>query len=207
MMFISRFHGMATLASAACLLLLIGCTSQPIVEPINIASSDAIEDYRIGAGDTIRVDVWQNSALSITVPVRPDGKISVPLAGDVIVGDKTTEEAKGAVTQLLSNFVLDPVVTIIVLKIGSNRFRSRVRVTGAVERQLSTQHTPGMTVLDLVLEAGGVTEFASLNRAVLYRKTGERITLNLHAILNRGELKTNYTLAPGDIISVPEKGF
>ena len=165
------------------------------------------EDYRIGSGDTLAINVWRNEDLSVSVPVRPDGKISVPLAGDVAVGNRTPEEVSAAITQKLAKYIRDPFVTVIVTGLQSGEFRNRVRVTGAVQRPVSLPYRPGMTVLDLVLEAGGVNEFANPGRASLYRKDGSSHTIRLDRILKRGELKTNYDLRPGDIVTVPQSAF
>lgn len=165
------------------------------------------DEYRIGVGDNLRINVWRNEDLSVDVPVRPDGKISVPLAGDVLVGDKTPEEVAAVLTQSLATFIRDPYVTVIVTDMGSDQFRSRVRVTGAVNNPLSLPYRQGMTVLDLVLEAGGVNEYASPNRSVLFRRNGDRININLDRILKRGDMETNFPLRPGDVITIPERAF
>ena len=165
------------------------------------------DEYRIGVGDNLRINVWRNDDLSADVPVRPDGKISVPLAGDVLVGGKTPEEVSAELTKSLATYIRDPYVTVIVTDMGSDQFRSRVRVTGAVNNQLSLPYRQGMTVLDLVLEAGGVNEFSSPNRSVLYRRNGDRININLDRILKRGDMATNFPLRPGDVITVPERAF
>jgi len=170
-------------------------------------SASYTTDYRIGSGDTLAINVWRNDDLSVAVPVRPDGKISVPLAGDVAVGDRTPEEVSAAITQKLAKYIRDPFVTVIVTGLESGEFRNRVRVTGAVQRPVSLPYRPGMTVLDLVLEAGGVNEFASPGRANLYRKDGSSHTIRLDRILKRGELATNYDLRPGDIVTVPQSAF
>ncbi len=164
-------------------------------------------EYRIGVGDTLSINVWRNEDLSVDVPVRPDGKVSVPLAGDVVVGNKTPEEVATDITERLATFIRDPYVTVIVTEMGSDQYRSRVRVTGAVEEPLSLPYRQGMTVLDIVLEAGGTTEFANEGGAVLYRRSGERLDIRLNRILHRGEMATNYPLQPGDVVTVPERAF
>ena len=194
-------------AIVACLLI-IGCTSKTAPPP---ASDDTpfsfADEYRIGVGDALSINVWRNPDLSVSVPVRPDGKISVPLAGDVVVGNKTPEEVSATITENLGAFIRDPYVTVIVTSMGSDDFRSRVRVTGAVNSPYSAPYRQGMTVLDVVLDSGGVTEFANLNRVVLYRQSGERIDIDLKGILNKGDMRTNYALRPGDVITVPERAF
>lgn len=182
-----------------------GTAPPPSAELLEEHSFD--DEYRIGVGDTISVSVWRNADLSVTVPVRPDGKVSVPLVGDVDVGNKTPEEVSKEITGSLATYIRDPFVTVIVTDMGSDEYRSRVRVTGAVGRPVSLAYRQGMTVLDLVLEAGGVTEFASASRAVLYRRSGDRIEVDLNRILNKGDMSTNYPLRPGDVVTIPERVF
>lgn len=165
------------------------------------------DEYRIGVGDNLRVDVWRNPDLSVAVPVRPDGKITVPVVGDVTVGDLTPEEVSGKIESVLEEYIRDPVVTVTVTGMGSNEYLSRVRITGAVGAPSSMPYRPGMTILDAVLEAGGVTEFGSANRAVLYRASGDRLDVRLDRILENGDMATNYTLRPGDILTVPQRAF
>ena len=165
------------------------------------------EEYRVGVSDTLNIQVWRNPDLSVQVPVRPDGKISVPLAGDVMVGHKTPEEVAADITEKLATFIRDPYVTVIVTDMGSDQYRSRVRVTGAVNNPVSLPYRQGMTVLDVVLEAGGITEFANAGRTTLFTRAGERKDIALDRILKRGEMATNFTLGPGDVITVPERAF
>ncbi|WP_070988386.1 XrtA/PEP-CTERM system exopolysaccharide export protein [Halofilum ochraceum] len=195
----------------ASVLVLAGCTSMstmPDDDPN--AQSARVENYRIGPADMVQVDVWRNPDVSVTTPVRPDGMISVPLVGDVRAGGRTPEELAEVVEQALGYYIRDTEVTVIVTELNSHEYLYRVRVTGAVETPLSMAFRPGMTVLDLVLEAGGMTEFASPNRSRLYRSDGkERRTypVRLDDILADGDLTTNYTLRPGDIVAVPERLF
>lgn len=193
---------LATLALSA-------CATQVTTAPPSDAgpATDFADEYRIGVGDSLRVNVWRNDDLSVAVPVRPDGKISVPLAGDVMVGGKTPEEVAGTITERLSTFIRDPYVTVIVTNVASDEFRSRVRVTGAVENPLSIPYRQGMTVLDLVLEAGGTNEYANANRSVLFRRNGDRVSINLNRILKLGDMQTNLNLRPGDVLTIPERAF
>ena len=133
--------------------------------------------------------------------------VSVPLAGDVMVGGKSPTEVGSAITQSLSTYIRDPYVTVIVTDMGSDQYRSRVRVTGAVSTPRSLPYRQGMTVLDLVLEAGGPTEFAATRSTVLYRRNGDRLDIDLNGILKRGDMATNHSLRPGDVITVPERVF
>ena len=178
----------------------------PTSDDANCGSGEA-SDYRIGVGDNLAINVWRNKDLSVTVPVRPDGKISVPLAGDVTVSERTPEEVGAAITQKLAKYIRDPFVTVIVTDVGSDQYRSRVRVTGAVQRPVSLPYRQGMTVLDIVLEAGGANKFANLSNASLFRCDGTRLSVRLDRILKRGDTSTNYPLSPGDTVTIPQSAF
>lgn len=168
------------------------------------------QQYRIGPDDQLQVNVWRNPELSVSVPVRPDGMITVPLIGDVEAGGKTTEEVAANIEDGLDKYLRSPRVAVIVTDLRSDDYSSRIRVTGAVENPVSIPYRQGMTVLDAVLEAGGLTEFAAANRAKLYRRsegdTGVR-QVRLRDILEGGELDTNVALKPGDVVTVPERLF
>jgi len=180
----------------------VPATASSSTEPA--AAAAFVSEYKIGIGDQLDVRVWRNPDLSVVVPVRPDGRISVPLAGDLMVGDETPEAVSKLIAERLSNYIRDPNVTVIVVETGP---RYRVRVTGAVETPSSLAYSQGMTVLDAVLEAGGVTEFANLKRAVLYRASGESLPIELDRILKRGDMSTNHLIGPGDTLTVPERAF
>jgi polysaccharide biosynthesis/export protein len=168
------------------------------------------EVYRIGVDDQLQVAVWRNPELSVSVPVRPDGRLSVPLIGDVMAGGRTPEEVAEDIEKQLAAYVRDPKVAVILTELRSHEFISRVRVTGAVRNPVSIPYRQGMTVLDAVLEAGGVNEFAVGNRTRLYRRGDSevrRIEVRLADILGRGELETNVPVRPGDVITVPERAL
>ena len=200
--------------SIMALLILIftsGCstTSEP---PVNINEGISIKkvEYRIGVDDVVSINVWGNEELSVEVPVRPDGKISMPLIGDVQAGNRTPKVVANEIKRRLSAYVREPNVTVMLTQLNSHQYLSRVRVTGAVETPLSIPYRQGMTVLDAILEAGGVNEFASVNSTKLYRKhEGKTVVydIKLGNILNKGELSTNHYLKPGDIVTVPERLF
>jgi len=188
---------------------LCACTSQ-WTEPTDITGDWVLEEYRIGVGDVVSVDVWGNPNLSSEVPVRPDGMISMPLIGDIRAGGLTAEELSASITQELSKDIRNPEVAVILSELHSHEYLSRIRVTGAVVDTISINHRQGMTVLDAILEAGGVTEFASPDNTTLFRKKGGdtmQLRVQLNRIMKRGDLSTNYELSPGDIISVPERLF
>lgn len=175
-----------------------------------VSAAKAAEEYKIGVDDIVSVNVWKNPDLSVRVPVRPDGNISVPLIGDVNVGGKTPSQVSAIITERLSAYMREPQVTVILAELKSHEFLSRVRITGAVAKPISVAYRQGMTVLDAVLEAGGVSKFAAPDSTKLYRKEGDKsqvLDVNLNRILKQGDLSTNYPLQPGDIITVPERAF
>ncbi|MGD8525403.1 MAG: polysaccharide biosynthesis/export family protein [Thioalkalispiraceae bacterium] len=167
-------------------------------------------EYRIGVDDTIDINVWKNSELSVSVPVRPDGKVSMPLIGDVNAAGYSPQQVANNIEKQLSRYIRDPNVTVIVTGLQSHEYLTRLRITGAVANASSINYRQGMTVLDAILAAGGVNEFAAPNRTKLYRKIDNKtrvINIYLGDILYDGELSTNINLRPGDIITVPERLF
>ncbi|MCG6118433.1 MAG: polysaccharide biosynthesis/export family protein [Aquimonas sp.] len=170
---------------------------------------DFTDLYKIGVDDRLQISVWRNPELSVTVPVRPDGRISVPLIGDVSAGGRAPEEVARDIEEQLATYIRDPKVAVILTELRSHEFISRVRVTGAVRTPVSIPHRQGMTVLDAVLQAGGINDFAAPNRARLFRKGAsgdtETINIRLGAILGGGDLGTNLAVEPGDVITVPER--
>jgi len=183
---------------------------EKIQRALTIETRDSVDQYILGATDVVQVSVWRNEDLSIAVPVRPDGKISVPLVGDVQASGRTPEELATNIKASLAEYIREPQVSVVVTSMGSHEFTDRVRVTGAVRQPLSVPHRSGMTVLDVFLSAGGANEFAALNDAMLYRKLdGEvvAIPVNVDDILSKGEVTTNYSMRPGDILTIPERRF
>lgn len=191
-----------------------GCGTAAIQDDRDDASArlaGAIDGiYRIGVDDMVQISVWRNPELSVTVPVRPDGRISVPLIGDVQAGGLTPMEVGNTVKEKLSAYIRDPNVAVILTQLRSHEFLSRVRVVGAVRNPRSITHRQGMTVLDAILEAGGVNDFAAPDRTKLHRKINAKpqvIGIKLGNILTQGTLETNLELQPGDVITVPERLF
>lgn len=199
----------ASVLRALCLpLLLAGCASSGTVATGAPPAATSADDYLIGVDDMVQVSVWRNPELGITAPVRPDGKISVPLVGDVVAGGRTPDAVAKDLQEKLGAYVREPQVTVILTELRSHEYLSRVRVTGAVRQPVSIPYRQGMTVLDAVLAAGGVTEFAAPNRSSLHRKAGDSSQaygVLLNDILENGNLSTNYKVAPGDVITVPER--
>ena len=195
-------------------LILSGCASDLISANSNLvksqSASQATPQYYIGVDDTIRINVWKNPDLSVTVPVRPDGKVSMPLIGDVKAAGLAPENVASNVKKRLASFVRNPNVTVMVTGLKSHMYLTRIRITGAVRKASSLNYRQGMTILDAILEVGSITDFASPNNTKLYRNINGKtrvIQIHLGDILNDGKLETNIDLRPGDIITVPERIF
>ncbi|HSC68106.1 MAG TPA: XrtA/PEP-CTERM system exopolysaccharide export protein [Cellvibrio sp.] len=192
------------------LVVVIGCSNSKTVQIPEASDASVLAEYKIGVGDALSVNVWRNPELSINVPVRPDGKISMPLIGDVMAAELTTDQLSQNITKSLTTYIKSPQVTVIVVNPSSSDFQRRVRITGAVANPQSIPYREGMTVLDLVLLAGGPNPFASANKAKLYRKVNNELKvypIKLDDLINDGDVETNYTLQPSDIVTVPERSF
>lgn len=193
------------------LLVLLGaCSSSKSVAPPPVADTQVLSEYLIGVGDALQISVWRNPELSLAVPVRPDGKVSMPLIGDIMAANLTATQLSANIVKSLSGYVKSPQVTVIVANPSSSDFQRRVRITGAVRSPQSIPYREGMTVLDLVLLAGGPNEFASSNKAKLYRNINGELkmySVKLDDLINKGKVDTNYALQPSDIVTVPERAF
>jgi polysaccharide export outer membrane protein len=171
-------------------------------------SSTVSPDYMIGPGDTLQVFVWRNPDLSVTVPVRPDGKISTPLVEDMTAVGKTPSGLARDIEKALSEYVKSPQVNVIVT-IPVSVF-SQIKVIGQVLKPQSVPYREGMTVLDALLAVGGLGQFAAGNRAHIARIVNGKeqdIKVKLDALVNGGEMQQNLKLLPGDVLVVPESRF
>jgi len=191
---------------------LIGCaTTQPnLPAETEYDSSVLIKSYRIAVDDKLTINVWKNPELSISEPVRPDGKISLPLVGDVMAAGLTPEELAAVIEKRLANYVKAPNVTVILTMLKGHEFLSRVRVTGSVAKDISMPYHQGMTVLDAILEAGSVDVYANPNQTKVHRRTkkgSETYDIYLKDIMEKGDMTTNIKLMPGDIVTVPQSVF
>lgn len=165
-------------------------------------------DYIIGPGDTIQVFVWRNPELSVTVPVRPDGKISTPLVENMGAIGKSPSQLARDIEKILGEFVRTPQVNIIVSNAISTF--SQVKVVGQVKAPQALPYRAGLKVLDVVLATGGLTDFAAGNRAKILRSVdghSKEIKIRLGDLMNHGDLRQNIELRPGDVFIVPQSVF
>lgn len=169
-----------------------------------------VKSYKMSVGDQIQINVWKNPELSLSEPIRPDGKISMPLTGDVMAVGRTPEELAKEIEKLLASYIKSPNVTVILTNLRGHEFLSRIRVTGSVAKNTSMSYHQGMTMLDAVLEAGGVDIYADSNHTKLHRRSTEgslTYDIRLEDMMQQGDMQTNILLLPGDIITVPERRF
>jgi polysaccharide biosynthesis/export protein len=165
-------------------------------------------DYIIGPGDALQVFVWRNPELSVTVPVRPDGKISTPLVQDMVAVGKNPSQLASDLEKVLSEYVRSPQVYVIVTQPISTY--SQVKVVGQVQRPQAVPFREGMKVMDVLLAVGGLSEFAAGNRAKIVRGEGGKgseIRVRLADLMNKGDMRQNVVLKPGDVIIVPQSMF
>jgi polysaccharide export outer membrane protein len=173
-----------------------------------VQATTVAEDYLIGPGDSVQVFVWRNPDLTVTVPVRPDGKISTPLVEDMVAVGKTPSTLARDIEKALAEYVKSPQVNVIVTMPAS--VFSQVKIIGQVLRPQSLAYRDGMTVLDAVLAVGGLGQFAAGNRAHLVRKVDGKeqdIKIKVEALVNNGDMRQNLPLRPGDVLVVPESRF
>lgn len=189
-------------------LVLAGCASSGVIDGQGPEITYKREAYVIGIGDQLRVDVWRNQELTRDLIVRPDGLITMPLMGDMQAEGETPEELAAAISNELGVIIISPEVSVTVTNPVSVAYQYRVRAMGQVNEAVSIAFVDGMTVVDLVLAAGGISPFGAGNRAVLNRETPDgyvEYRVRLDDILNKGDIQTNYPLQPSDILTVPEK--
>jgi polysaccharide export outer membrane protein len=199
----SRVAGVAALAGA---LLLAGCASSGLPPAPKQAQTS---DYRyvIGPLDTVNIVVWRNPELTTSVPVRPDGRITTPLAEDVQAIGRSPSELARDIEKSLANFVRDPAVTVVVTGF-QGPFDQQVRVIGEATRPAALPYRTGMTVLDAMIQVGGLTDFANGNGAVLVRPgQGKQYGVRLRDLIGRGDINANVDLLPGDVIIIPQSWF
>lgn len=214
----SQSMTLRSIAAAIAALLLAACGSTEILgssEELRAAPRTAEEvaatspDYLIGPLDQLEVFVWRAPELSTKVTVRPDGRISTPLVEDMVAAGKTPSQLSGDIEKALLEYVKSPEVTVIVSDFSST-FDQQVRVLGEAQKPIALPYQSGMTVLDVMVAVGGLTEFAAGNRAVLIRGKGEErksYRLKLDDLLRKGNISANVPVLPGDVILIPESVF
>lgn len=192
---------------AALLVALAGCASSKFpAAPATVASDDY--SYIIGAGDNLSIQVWRNPELSMSVPVRPDGKIAAPLVDEMVVQGKTSVQVARDVEQQLGKYVRDPVVTVIVTGFVGP-YSEQIRVVGEAARPQFLPYKQKMTLLDVMIAVGGLTDFASGNSATILRTAegNKQYSVRLKDLIKGGDVSANAEMRPGDILIIPQSLF
>lgn len=186
---------------------LAGCASGQYPAAPAVAATPSY-NYIIGPGDSLSISVWRNPELSSSVQVRPDGKISTPLVDELVAQGKTSIEIAREVEKVLSKLVRDPVVTVTV---GGfvGPYSEQIRVVGEAAKPQALPYKQKMTLLDVMIVVGGLTDFADGNAASIIRASsrGKRYSVRLKDLLKRGDISANVEMKPGDILIIPQGWF
>ena len=187
--------------------LLAGCAHR-----IALDVPDAVpeqRDYQIGAGDVVNINVWRNPEVSLSVPVRPDGKITTPLVEDLQAAGKTSTELARDIEKALSKYIQQPMVTVIVTSFVGP-YNQQIRVIGQAARPQALAYRQGMSLMDVLIAVGGITDFAAGNKANIIRTVdGKRqsVPVRLQDLLRDGDISANIVVLPGDVLVIPEGWF
>jgi polysaccharide export outer membrane protein len=197
------------LAAAAVMLGLGGCAVPGGFYPAApVLAAQPEYNYVVGAGDSLSINVWRNPELSTSVTVRPDGKLSTPLVDELVAQGKTPTMIARDIELALSKYVRDPVVTVIVGSFNGP-YSEQIRVVGEAVRPQFLPYKQKMTVMDVMIAAGGLTDFADGNQATLVRasENSKRYSVRLQDLIKRGDISANVEMLPGDILIIPQGWF
>ncbi len=199
-----RDRALRALVAAAALL--AGCAPSYPPAPKVAATPDYV--YVIGPLDTVNIIVWRNPEISMSVPVRPDGKITTPLVEDLPALGKDSTTLARDIEKALGKYIRDPVVTVIVTNFAGP-FDQTVRVIGEAARPQTLAYRQNMTVLDVMIAVGGLTDFADGNAASIFRTAegGKSYSVRLRDLVKRGDVGANVDVKPGDILIIPQSWF
>ena len=189
----------------SCVLSITACTSLPPA-PTSVASPDY--NYKIGPGDNLNIVVWRNPELSMSVPVRPDGKMSSPLIDDLSAIGKDPTSLARDIEKELGKFIRDPVVTVIVTGFVGP-YSEQIRVVGAAAKPQILAYKQNMTVLDVMIAVGGMTDFADGNATTLLRTAdgNKQYSIRVKDLIMRGDVSANVEVKPGDVLIIPRSWF
>lgn len=196
----------AIVLAAASALALGGCATRG-QQPIETQVTES--QYLIGPGDTVNIIVWRNPEVSMSVPVRPDGKITTPLVEDLPAAGKTSTDLARDIEKALSKYIQQPVVTVVVTNFIGN-FSEQIRVIGQATKPQALPYRRDMSLMDVMIAVGGTTEFAAGNRASLIRNVNgkqQRFNVRLDDLVKDGDISANVPMRPGDVLVIPESFF
>ena len=203
--------GATRAAKRAALALLVALGVAACATPYPPAPRDASTsdyEYVIGPLDTVNIIVWRNPELSMTVPVRPDGKVTTPLVDDLPALGKTPTALARDIEKALGKYIRDPVVTVVVTTfVGPSS--EQIRVIGEAAKPQILAFRQHMTLLDVMIAVGGLTDFADGNKATIYRvaEKGQSYSVRVQDLVKRGDISANVDMRPGDILIIPQSWF
>jgi polysaccharide export outer membrane protein len=206
---IRNFFVAATMRVAAvALMVVLGACGSRSLPPAPASANVGDYNYVIGAGDGLNISVWRNPELSMSVPVRPDGKVTAPLIDEIVAQGKTPTELAREVEKALSKYVRDPIVTVIVTSFVGP-YSEQIRVVGEAAKPQVLPFKQKMTILDVMIAVGGLTDFADGNGATLVRASegNKQYTVRLKDLIKRGDVSANVEMKPGDILIIPQGLF
>lgn len=186
-----------------------GCATAPQPSATAVPAPSSPRDYLIGPGDTVSVTVWRNPEVSMSVSVRPDGKITTPLVEDLAASGKTPTQLARDIEKALAKFIQQPVVTVIVTGFVGP-YSEQIRVIGQAAKPQALAYRQGMSLMDVLIAVGGVTEFAAGNRANIIRNVDgkqQQLAVRLNDLIRDGDISANVPVQPGDILVIPESYF
>lgn len=190
------------------LLTLNGCASKGTA-PMSSAEEQMAHDYLIGPGDSLSIMVWRNPEVSMAVPVRPDGKITTPLVEDLEASGKSASQLARDIEKALAKYIQDPIVTVIVTNFVGP-YSEQIRVIGEAAKPQALPYRENMTVMDVMIAVGGITDFADGNRARVIRDVEgnqQQFSVRLEDLLRDGDISANVVMRPGDVLVIPESYF
>ena len=205
-------RGLGAVALAFMISLAAGCAPQPgpTTTAMAPAMSDPTSQYQIGPGDHLQVFVYESPTLSVSdIPVRPDGRLSLPLVPDLEVTGKTPTQLSAEISERLKQFIKDPNVSVIVHSFNGT-FARQIRVIGEAAQPMAMPYSDHMTLLDVMIAAKGLTKFAAGNAAVIIRREGnmqKSIKVRLADLLKDGDVSQNIEMLPGDTLIIPQSYF
>ncbi len=189
--------------------LLGGCASTNYPAAPAKADITGAPDYLIGPGDSLNIQVWRNPEVSTSVTVRPDGKINSPLVDDMVAANKTPTQLERDLEKHLSKFIQDPIVTVMVTGF-SGPYSQQIRVIGQAAKPQALQYREKMSLMDVMIAVGGITDFAAGNKATIMRSYGgkqEQFSVRLEDLIRGGDISANVEMMPGDVLIIPESFF
>jgi polysaccharide export outer membrane protein len=197
----------AVMAALAVTVILGGCASTSYPPAPKTAASDSY-NYLIGPGDVLNIVIWRNPELSMTVPVRPDGKIAAPLVEDLPALGKDATTLARDIEKALSKYIRDPVVTVVVSSFVGP-YSEQIRVVGEAAKPLTLPYKQKMTLLDVMIAVGGMTDFADGNKASILRtaEDNKQYSVRLSDLVKRGDVSANVEMRPGDVLIIPQSWF